>query len=102
MAVKYRKDLQNEQDLQNLVIGVINRMPLIMETFREEDVIGLVKRYSRGARFPISNELIRNIVNDYLDYFYIRNILVCRNGVYRYIPLNWRHNIPKYLAEHPL
>ncbi len=101
--VKTGKDLQNEQDLQNLVVGTINRMPLIKKEFRITDVIRIVRRYSKDASFIISNEMIREKVEDNLDLYQIRNKVACKNGVYHFLPFKVIGNdISEYLAEHPL
>lgn len=103
IMVKTGKDLHNEQDLQNLVVGTINRMPLIKKDFRITDVIEIVECYSKDASFFIDDEMIREKVEDTLDLLQIRNRITCRNGVYHFLPFKVIGNdISEYLAEHPL
>ncbi len=76
--VKHNKDVQNEQDLQNLVIGIIFRMD---KPFTEETVVSLVNYYLKGSIFYNNMPLIEQHVSDSLDLLQSRDAMRRRNGI---------------------
>ncbi len=76
--VKHNKDIQNEQDLQNLVIGIIFRMN---KPFTKEKVISLVNYYLKGSSFYENMPLIEQYVSDNLDFLQVRGTMRRRNGI---------------------
>ena len=76
--VRHNEDVQNEQDLQNLVIGIIFRMD---KPFTKEKVIHLVNRYLKGSIFYKNMPLIEQHVSDSLDLLQAKNIMRRRNGI---------------------
>lgn len=77
--------IKNRQDLQNLVIGIINRQ---QQYYRVEDILDLVQYYLEGSSINLSVEQLRKIITDNLDMLYIRNRVKCINGCYIPQPLN--------------
>lgn len=78
--VKHGKDIVNIQDVQNLVIGVINRQE---KSFLKNDVFVTVKHYMRDSDFAVSDEEIEKIISENLDYLYRKAMLDCVNGYYQ-------------------
>lgn len=76
--VKHNKDVQNEQDLQNLVIGIIFRMN---KPFTEEKIISLVNYYLKGSSFYKNMPLIKQYVSDNLDSLQLQNTIQRHNGI---------------------
>jgi len=76
--VKHNQDVKNEQDLQNLVIGIIFRMD---KPFTEEKIVSLVNRYLKGSIFYKNNPLIKQHVSDSLDLLQNWDKMRRRNGV---------------------
>lgn len=77
--VIYNEDVKNEQDLQNLVIGIIFRMD---KPFKSDTIVRIVNRYLRRSVFQGDTKLIRQHVNDSLDLLQNRDKVRCRNGSY--------------------
>ena len=77
--VKSNEEIQNEQDLQNLVIGIINRM---QEPFKKEKVIECVEYHSRGAKVKDRKRVIENLVDENLDFVYKIDQVRCWGGIY--------------------
>lgn len=77
--VKTGKDIVNIQDVQNLVIGVINRQE---KMFLKNDIFVMVKHYMHDSSFTVSDEDIEKIIGENLDYLYRKTMLDCKNGYY--------------------
>lgn len=77
--VIHNEDVKNEQDLQNLVIGIIFRMD---KSFKSDTIVRIVNHYLRRSVFQGDTKLIRQHVNDSLDLLQNRDTVRCRNGSY--------------------
>lgn len=76
--VKHNKDVQNEQDLQNLVIGIILRM---VKPFTDDVVVSIVNYYLRDSIFHNNTPLIKRYVSDSLDFLQNQDTMRRRDGV---------------------
>ncbi len=86
--VIHNEDVKNEQDLQNLVIGVIFRM---QQPFRDEEIVEIANYWLKGSKFYNDIERIRKCVEDNLDLLYRIDRVVCWNGIrYPKSPLTGR------------
>ena len=77
--VLHYENVKNEQDLQNLVIGIIFRMD---KPYKNDNIVILVNRYLRRSVFQGNTELIRQHVNDSLDLVQLHDKVRCINGTY--------------------
>lgn len=77
--VLHNEDVKNEQDLQNLVIGIIFRQD---KPFTSDSVIKTVNYWLKGSDFYDNIELIEEHVTDSLDLLQNRDKVRCSNGVY--------------------
>lgn len=76
--VKHNKDVQNEQDLKNLVIGIILRM---VKPFTDDVVVSIVNYYLKDSIFHNNTTLIKRYVSDSLDYLQNQDTMRRRDGV---------------------
>lgn len=77
--VKHNEDVKNEQDLQNLVIGIIFRQD---KPYKRNTIVRIVNHYLRRSVFQGDTKLIRQHVNDTLDLLLLRDKVRCINGLY--------------------
>lgn len=75
--------IKNAEDVQNLVVGVINRQE---ERYCKEQILVMVRHYMRGSSLSLSNDYLKEIISVNLDILYRSNFVECRNGYY--IPKN--------------
>lgn len=76
--VKHNEDVKNEQDLQNLVIGIIFRQ---QEPFEAEEIVKIVNYYLKGSKFYDDIEKIEKKVDENLDLLYRRDRVRCWRGI---------------------
>lgn len=76
--VIHNEDVKNEQDLQNLVIGITFRMD---KPFTKDTVVQLVNDYLEGSIFYNDIPLIEQHVSDSLDLLQNRDTMRRCNGV---------------------
>ncbi len=77
--VLHNEDVKNEQDLQNLVIGIIFRQD---NPYKSESIVRIVNHYLRRSVFQGNTKLIRQHVNDTLDLLLFHDNVRCINGLY--------------------
>lgn len=77
--VKSGVAIQSRQDVQNLVIGIINRQE---KGYRKEEILNLVEYYMKGSRVTISKMYLEDIISKNLDMLYRNNCVRCKNGYY--------------------
>lgn len=77
--IKQGKEIKSEQDLQNLVIGVLNRQT---KDYTQKEVESIIKNYTKNSTFKVSNEMITKMVTDNINYLYRKGMVDCKNGVY--------------------
>ena len=82
--VKSGVQIKNQQDVQNLVIGIIfrQRMP-----YRIHDILNIVLYYTKNSQYNISEDDLYYTISDTLDMLYDRNRIKCENGIYTPLPL---------------
>ena len=79
MYVTHNEDVKNEQDLQNLVIGIIFRMN---QPYESKEIVEIVNYWLKGSRFHDDIDLIEEKVESNLDFLHIRDNVRCWNGIY--------------------
>lgn len=77
--VKSGSDLKNEQDIRNLIVGLILRQ---QEQFTAQDIERLTKKFSVGAEYTMSERSTASIIRESLKDLSRYSILQCRNGQY--------------------
>lgn len=77
--VKHNEDVKNEQDLQNLVTGIILQMN---KDFTAERIKKLVNRNLKGSEFYNNLSLIAEYVTNTLDILQNSGVLLCNNEIY--------------------
>lgn len=82
--VKSGELLENMQDMQNLVIGIINRQD---KSYNRESIVNTVCSYSKGCKLEINKTGIEHLVDDNLSYLYRKGFIDCNNGQYTPQPI---------------
>lgn len=77
--VKSGSDLKNEQDIRNLIVGLILRQ---REQFTAQDIERLTREFSAGAECNISERNTASIIRESLKDLSRYSILQCSNGQY--------------------
>ncbi len=77
--VKSGAQIENRQDIQNLIIGIIFRQ---CKPYRIEDILDIVLYYTKNSHYKIDEEELYCLISDSLDMLYVRNKVKCTNGVY--------------------
>ncbi len=81
--VKSGTQIKNQQDIQNLVIGIIFRQ---YKPYQLDDVLNIALYYTKKSKYKISEDDLYYIIYDTLDMLCIRNRIKCKNGVYTSLP----------------
>lgn len=76
--------IKTQQDVQNLVIGILFRQ---QHVYRIENIIDLVQYYMDGSSITITKDQLHHIILENLDLLYIKNKVKCKNGYYTPQPL---------------
>lgn len=85
--------IRNQQDVQNLVTGIIFRQ---RGAYRINDILKIVLPYMKGSQYKISEDDLYCIIADTLDMLCIRSRIKCKNGIYSPLPfkvISTRHQI---------
>lgn len=77
--VKSGKMLKNQQDLQNLIIGIINRQK---DSYDKNKILSIAKYFCKDADIEVGNSLLSNTIDDNLDFLYRKKIIDCKDGNY--------------------
>lgn len=77
--VKSGIQIQNRQDVQNLVIGIIFRQCI---PYKMDELLDTISFYMKDSQYNISEEDLYYMVSDSLDMLCIRNRIKCQDGVY--------------------
>ncbi len=77
--VKTRESITNNNDLQNLVIGVLNRQ---ISSFIKDDILNTVVYYCEGSNLGLDRQSLSNIIDENLDELYVKGFIDCRKGEY--------------------
>lgn len=78
--------VKNYQDVQNLVIGILNRQ---QKYYQVENIVYLVQKHLKGSSVKIQEDQLKQIICNNLDMLYIRNRVRCKNGCYIPQPLKY-------------
>ncbi len=79
--VKSGNLIQTKQDVQNLIIGIINRQE---KTYNKKKILELTEYYMQGSNVIMSSRDLIKLISTYLDMLYRNNRVCCKNG--QYIP----------------
>ena len=71
--------VENKQDVQNLVTGLILRQEA---EFTEHRIIELAKKHLNKSSYGYNDRDLKGIVRDTLDYFKLDGDLTCKQGTY--------------------
>lgn len=77
--VKSGVELENKEDVQNLVIGIIFRQ---QERYTMKDICSTVRYFLQGTEIEMSQRYLTKIVEENLDLLNRRGKIYCRNGCY--------------------
>lgn len=77
--VKSGNALKNLQDVQNLVIGIINRQ---RKRYVKEDIYEAVAYHTRGANVEINQDKLKDMIDDNLAFMYRKGMVDCRWGYF--------------------
>lgn len=77
--------IKNEQDIQNLVIGIINRQ---QNVYNSKKILELTKHYCKGTELKISSNYLQDVIEDNLSFLYRKGLLDCKNGNYYPQPIS--------------
>lgn len=91
--VKSGTQIKNQQDIQNLVVGIIFRQRV---AYRIDDILNIVLYHTKNSQYCVSEEDLYYNISDTLDMLCTRNRIRCKNGVYTPMPfkaLSTQHNI---------
>ena len=91
--VKSGAQIKNQQDVQNLIVGIIFRQT---GTYQIDDILNIVLYYMKDSPYNISEDDLYYIISDTLDMLYIRNRIKCKNGVYTSSPFKFISLQPQF------
>lgn len=77
--VKSGNLLKNRHDVQNLVIGIINRQ---QDAYSREKIYETVEYYFQGADVKMCQDAIRDVIDENLDLLYRKGLIDCQDGCY--------------------
>ena len=77
--VKAGKDINNQEDLRNLITGVILRQP---GNYRKAMIKQIVNSYLRGSSYTLDDRSLSQLIDNGLDVLNRNGIVSCRNGYY--------------------
>lgn len=77
--VKYGCDIKNQNDVQNLIIGIINRQ---QGDYNKSQIYEMVEYNYHGAEYVMSTKALRKMVDDNLSFLYKAGFIDCWNGLY--------------------
>ena len=82
--IKYGKAISNNEDVRNLITGVILRQ---RKEYCKDNIVNTVLGYLDGSPVVISKNEINRLVDNSLDVFGRNNEVICKNGRYKTIGL---------------
>lgn len=77
--VKSGKALKNLQDVQNMVVGIINRQ---QNKYKSKDIHDAVVYFYKGADIEVSSAELKAMVDDNLSFMYRQGLVDCRGGYF--------------------
>lgn len=77
--VKSGKDIKNQEDLRNLITGVILRQP---GNYQKGKIKQIVNSYLRGSSYTLDDRSLSQLIDDGLDVLNRNGIVSCWNGYY--------------------
>ncbi len=81
--VKSGSQIKNQQDIQNLIVGIIFRQ---RAPYQIDDILNIVLYYTKNSQYNISEDDLYYTISDTLDMLCVRNRVKCKNGVYTPLP----------------
>lgn len=78
--IKSGENVKNEQDLENLITGLILRQE---NEFQEKRIYDLLEMYSKGSPLNISMDRKMQLIGNALDIFCRYGDVICRDGIYK-------------------
>ena len=78
--VKSGKSIHNEQDLNNLIKGLIFRQEM---DFSEERIFNLLEKHTEGSPLNISQDRKKQLIANALDILCRYGDVICHGGIYR-------------------
>ena len=78
--IKSGEKIQNEQDLKNLITGLILRQE---NEFQEKRIYDLLEMHSKGSPLNISKDRKMQLIGNALDIFCRYGDVICHGGIYR-------------------
>ena len=93
--VKYGEAICNNEDVRNLIAGVILRQK---NEYIADYIVNIVCKYLQGSTIDISRNDVSVLVDNSLDVFERNDEIICENGRYRTVGffdiVNFRKNLP--------
>lgn len=82
--VKHGKNVKNKNDVQNVIIGIINRM---QNSFDRQQIIDWTNYNLEGSNFYNDFDMIEKMVEGNLSFLYMKGFISCCNGKYSPQPI---------------
>ena len=71
--------IENQQDVQNLVIGILFRQE---KKYSQEQIYAIVQHYLQGSLYVINQKTVLKIISDNIDMLHRNSYVSCVNGYY--------------------
>lgn len=78
--IKSGENIKNEQDLKNLITGLIFRQD---KDFDEERILNLLEMHTMGSPLNVTKDRKMQLIGNALDIFCRYGDVICRGGIYR-------------------
>lgn len=78
--IKYGKSICNNEDVKNLIAGVILRQ---RDEYDKDNIVNTVCQYLQGSTIDITRNNVKSLVDNSLDVFQRNDEVICSNGRYR-------------------
>lgn len=82
--IKYGKAISNNEDVRNLITGIILRQ---RKEYYKDNIVNVVWGYLDGSPVAISRNELNHLVDNSLDVFGRNNEVICKNGRYKTVGL---------------
>lgn len=82
--IKYGKAISNNEDVRNLITGIILRQ---RKEYYKDNIVNVVWGYLDGSSVAISRNELNHLVDNSLDVFGRNNEVICKNGKYKTVGL---------------
>ena len=82
--IKYGKAISNNEDVRNLITGIILRQ---RKEYYKDNIVNVGWGYLDGSSVTISRNELNHLVDSSLDVFGRNNEVICKNGRYKTVGL---------------